>query len=140
MIIRISFPQIGSHRNSLHAQPFHIDGTPQTVRELICACVRSCVSAHNEKLTATPKPKNEQALLDLAAAGKIAFGIIGSSTPADPEGACETAISAFRDGLFRLFLDNRELSDPDALVSLTEESVVTFIRLTMLAGSVFPGG
>lgn len=53
----------------------------------------------------------------------------------DPERAIGTALQAFEDGLYLVIIDEVERKGLDELVFLTPNSVLTFIRLTFLAGA-----
>ena len=44
---------------------------------------------------------------------------------------------AFNDGLFRIFLNNNELSSLEEKINLQENDKLTFIRLTMLSGRIW---
>ncbi len=43
----------------------------------------------------------------------------------------------FEDGIFRIYLGTEELKKPEDLISLEEDSELTFIRLTMLSGRMW---
>ena len=51
--------------------------------------------------------------------------------------AVTTALQGFKDGLYRAFLDETELVDLDAPLMIRENDTITFIRLTMLTGSIW---
>ncbi|MDR1923221.1 MAG: hypothetical protein LBQ66_02510, partial [Planctomycetaceae bacterium] len=73
--------------------------------------------------------------LELAAAtGKIGFDAKYNNKTQDPNQAVNTALLAFEDGLFRVFLDESELESLDTELTLSNSNTLTFIRLTMLAG------
>lgn len=44
---------------------------------------------------------------------------------------------AFKDGLFRIFLNDNELSSLEENINLQENDKLTFIRLTMLSGRIW---
>lgn len=67
--------------------------------------------------------------------GKIDSG--GAETEpqsVDTDHAIATAIEAFEDGLYLVSLDDQQVTDLDSRIFLANDSRVTFIRLTMLAG------
>ena len=47
------------------------------------------------------------------------------------------SVQGFEDGLFRVFLGDRELENLDEKVEFAEGNEITFIRLTMLAGRMW---
>ena len=46
-------------------------------------------------------------------------------------------LQGFKDGLYRAFLDETELVDLDAPLMIRENDTITFVRLTMLTGSIW---
>lgn len=91
-----------------------------TVRELISQYVAS-----NEK-TAKPLlvcPTDKENALNSG---------IGKRSQTDRN--VQRALSAFRNNGFVLLVDNRQVGDLDDEVELSENSVVTFLRLTPLVG------
>lgn len=49
----------------------------------------------------------------------------------------QTALQAFDDGLFRAFVGETELESREQEIKIGENSEITFIRLTMLAGRIW---
>lgn len=74
---------------------------------------------------------------DRAAAGKVSFGVNYGEHKADLRKAQENALQCFEDGIYRIFLDGKSLEDLDEIISIGEDSVFTFVRLTMLAGRMW---
>lgn len=54
--------------------------------------------------------------------------------PVDTGAAVDAALLAFADGLFKIFVADRELADDDAPVALTDGAQLLFLRLMPLAG------
>ena len=52
----------------------------------------------------------------------------------DPEQAVETALLAFQDGLYYVFVDEQQVTELDAPVPLRAASRLMFLRLVALAG------
>ena len=52
----------------------------------------------------------------------------------DDDRAVETALVAFDDGLYYVFIDKRQIKNPDEQIQLNENSEITFLRLVALAG------
>jgi hypothetical protein len=70
-------------------------------------------------------------------AGKVGFGAIYNEGVPDIEGAMDTAITAYEDGLFKVFLNDEELQGLDEPLIIQEDDNVVFIRFTMLAGRLW---
>lgn len=111
-------------------------GERMTLRELIRQVVLTEVTAFNERqeqrrFTQVLSAEQIQAG---AAAGKIDMGGHDEVTPADAEAAVGTAIQAFTDGLYFVFLDDEQQTELDRAVSLKPASRLLFLRLVALAG------
>lgn len=67
-------------------------------------------------------------------AGRVVSG--GRTVPAAPplDEAVERALTAFRDGLYLVFLDGTEIDDLDTPVSVSPHSRLRLVRLVALAG------
>lgn len=76
----------------------------------------------------------ERQVEDGLAKGKVDSGGSTLDQNVDVDAAIAAAIEAFQDGLYLIGLDERELKDLDAPISLTESSRLTFVRLSLLAG------
>lgn len=137
MIISVNVKKIGKKIASVEPTPFEIEGIPTTAEELVTACVRSCVAAYNSRIDdREPRWISDEHFAAMAAAGKMAFGLPFSDKKADANEAVQTALQAFDDGLFRAFVGETELESRKQAIKIGENSEVTFIRLTMLAGRI----
>jgi hypothetical protein len=56
------------------------------------------------------------------------------TVPVDMGAAVDAALLAFADGLFKVFVADRELADDDAPVALADGAQLLFLRLMPLAG------
>jgi hypothetical protein len=56
------------------------------------------------------------------------------TAPIDTGAAVDAALLAFADGLFKVFVADRELADDDAPVALADGAQLLFLRLMPLAG------
>lgn len=116
---------------------FPVDQYPETLSGLITECIRSEVKRYNEQRTEIVlSPFLGPAEIGTQSeTGKIGFGDISNITPADEKKALENAMLAFKDGLFLVFIDNEEFTDPEAALQISEHTVITFIRMTFLTGT-----
>ena len=49
----------------------------------------------------------------------------------------EHALQCFEDGIYRIFMDGKQLDRLDREITLGEDSELTFVRLTMLSGRLW---
>ena len=138
MNIKVRIKQIGSRRDKIGKVPFTIENRPGTVATLITECVTTLVSLHNDRIKKSVlKPFSEAELEAMSEVGKIAFGELFNKKEANLDEAVSNALKAYEDGLFRIFIDNAEAGSLDDSIEISENSVVTFIKLTMLAGRLW---
>lgn len=132
----IKIKQLSKRRAVLEKQLFEIEDLSEkaTLRDFIAAVVTQQVEAYNVK-------KHEQNVLpfltseqieDGAAVGKVGFGAIYSEEKADLTKAITNAILAFEDGLYKIFIDDDEIQHIDKEIFIDKESVVMFLRLTLI--------
>ena len=139
MDIYVRVKAIGKRKDILAPTPYTIQCEFCSLRQLLTAVVQKEVAQYNSKDTGAQLMPflTQQALDDQAKIGKVSFGTIYSDKKADPGKAVANAIQCWEDGLVRVFLNEEELTDMDAPLTIEAQSVLTFIRLTFLAGSVW---
>ena len=136
MIIQVNAQSISRRKAVIHPVKMELNGRPGTLRELICQCVEVCVERQHRRLAAPEETAlSAEQMDDLAMTGKIAFGVDYLGAPTKLEDAIENALQSYEDGLYRVFLNGHEIRGLDAPLRLTENDALTFVRLTMLAGS-----
>ncbi len=128
-----------NRRKSSELMPYELPEGIGTVRGLIAAFVLAEVERFNSKDTEQPllALMGTEELEERAHAGKVDFGRLWRNKKADGERAVQTALDAFCDGLFRVLMDESELSGLDSPLEIREGAVFTFIRLTFLAGRMW---
>jgi hypothetical protein len=67
-------------------------------------------------------------------AGKIDSGGRDLKQTVDAHEAIVTALQAFQDGLYFVFIDGQQQQDLDATIFVEPNSSITFVRLVALAG------
>ena len=140
MNILITVKQAGKRRSRIAAVSFPLEHTPDTLRALITEAVHTCVTQYNGRIRrgeAAASPLSDTQMDAMSEIGKFSFGIPFNQKEADEAEAVQNAIQSFEDGLYRIFLSDGELTELDAPLSLHEGDHLTFIRLTMLTGSLF---
>jgi hypothetical protein len=117
------------------------DGGPLTLCDLITHIVLNEVAAFEKRQTARRLDRvlSGQQIDQAAERGKISpegrDPQHASNTTVDVDAAIATALEAFVDGLYLVVIDGDEYRNLDAIVYLTVDSRVTFVRLTFLAGA-----
>ena len=107
-----------------------------TLRQLLDRVVRGEVESFHDRQAERRLLKvlsSEQIAAGLAK-GKVDSGGSELNQEVDPDTAVANALEAFGDGLYMVVVDDVEIKELDAPLSLQAESRLTFIRLTMLAG------
>lgn len=139
MEIFVTVKQAGNRRGHMERQPLLLTRKPQSPGDLVREIVLIQIQAYNSKPVDLPLYLylTGDHLQDRAATGKVGFGARRNEESADPARAVETAITAFKDGLFRLFIDDEEVTALDSPLELAPGANVTFIRFTMLAGRMW---
>jgi hypothetical protein len=139
MQITVKAKQAGRKHALIEAKAIKIDdiGTNPTLAELLKAVVKQQVREYNKKTSETNLlPFLSKAEIESGTSnGKIGFGTVYSENKADLDKAQEAALQAFADGLFAVFAGDDEIGRLDDRICFTDETVITFIRLTFLAGS-----
>lgn len=115
---------------------FDVRAGETTLRELLGLLVRQELDAYERRLIVT----NLLQILtpaDLAGgASKGAYGRERRAVSKAPsfDDALARAVEAFEDGLYFVFLTGQQVEELDALIAITEDSVLRLIRLVALSG------
>jgi hypothetical protein len=112
-------------------------GEGLTLRELITRIVHTEVQEFEKrqeerKLVRILTERDIEAGLER---GRVDSGGRDLHQKVEPDEAVGTALQAFEDGLYLVFLDEEEQRDLDKQVFLRPDSKLTFVRLTMLSGA-----
>lgn len=150
MNILISIKKAGARRNSIENQSFFLPddfleghGT-KTIQDFLDAVTEECVAQYKKRKDSTIlKLLTKKEIEDKACEGKVAFDINYGEKSPSLEQAKHNTRQCYLDGLFALFIDEKEIcglqsSAPlETPVCLHENSSVIFIKLTMLAGRMY---
>lgn len=119
--------------------PFTLDRVPTTLRALIIELVDREITLFEERQRRiqTPDALHAEAIENLALTGAIRPGTQGERTPINQEEAIAHATQSVADGIVRLWVNEEELTDLDAPLSLNEGDTLTLIRLAPLAGRLW---
>lgn len=112
-------------------------GGMTTLRDLISMVVTAEVVAYNERQEhrRLPQVMSKAAIEAGAARGKVDSGAMEREAQfADPHQAVGTALLAFEDGFYYVFIDEVQYHSLDSEVFVKADSRVLFLRLVPLAG------
>lgn len=135
--LSITVKSIGKRKAALTRLPIELLQTPRTLRELIEALVEWNVQGLLERQQEQflfPY-LDEKEVQDRVENGKVGFGAIYHDGKPNLATAIDTALLAYRDDLYRVFINDEEIKMLDEPLSLKGHDDITLIRLTMLAGS-----
>jgi len=137
--VYVKLKSAGKRRPVLNNTLYTLPDDVATLRQLIAATVRQEVAAYNSKGTdnALVPFLTQAEIEDASTVGKVGFGRLYSEKKADPDKAVEVALLGFEDGLFRVIVGESEVVELDAPLTINEGDVITFIRLTFLAGRLW---
>lgn len=137
--VYITVKSIGKKKNHLERKEWELMETPHTLRALITDIVAHNVKRFNERQTDIPLvPYLTQSEVELqGAVGKVGFGALYNENKASADEAICTAVVAFEDGLYRVFINDNEVEQLDSPLTVREGDDVAFIRFTMLAGRMW---
>lgn len=143
MNITIAVKKIGSKRVLLSDLHLDIDekSLPITLEGFIKAVVRQEVQNFNEKAAGKniiPYLTKKQ-IEEKAETGKVANDNLFIDKKQDIEKACDAAVLAHQDGLYKVFVDGNLIDDLKENIPLKQGSEVSFVRLTFLTGGIFYG-
>ena len=137
--IYVALKHMGNVTKKVKEYPFVLGKTPRTFRELIEESVKSCIDAYKTRATNAkdPAPLTDEQFDGMREIGKFAFGVHYNENEIDEAKAIQTAIDAVTDGLVRVFKGNDEMTNLDTEIEIAVGEVFTFVRLTMLSGSMW---
>ncbi|BCX04303.1 MAG: hypothetical protein KatS3mg053_2241 [Candidatus Roseilinea sp.] len=139
MFLTITAKQVGLRAPLFPAWQLPVDEilpNPIALRDLIAFIVRSEVEAFRERQQAHRLTRVLSAN-DIARGtdhGKVDAGGRDSRQTVDVAEAIETALQAFEDGSYFVFVDEQQIEHLDTLVRIYPETQVLFMRLVALAG------
>jgi hypothetical protein len=139
MNVYIKLKSAGKRRVLLDNFPYVLPDTTATLRQLLEAVVSQEVEKYNSRGVENMLVPflTEAEISDQGTVGKVGFGRIYSDVKANPIKALETALQGFEDGLFRVVINETEATELDLPLNIQENDVLTFIRLTLLAGRLW---
>jgi hypothetical protein len=134
--LTISGKVLGKSQNLFTTWQMDLPAQSATLEELLTQIVTTEVSAFQAR-QADRRLTKVLGLVDIemgVAVGKISSGGSELDQVVDVTGAIETALQAFKDGFYLVFIDDVQQEDLTAVVNLKTNSELLFLRLTPLVG------
>jgi hypothetical protein len=134
--LTISGKILGKSQNLFTTWQMDLPKQSSTLEELLIQIVTTEVKAFQAR-QADRRMTKVLGLVEIeagVAAGKVSSGGSELDQAVDVQGAVETALQAFKDGFYLVFIDDVQQEDLTAKVTLTGSSELLFLRLTPLVG------
>jgi hypothetical protein len=114
---------------------WQVGGETLPLSDLISRVVREEVEAFNERqeARALARALTGEEIAAAAATGRVDMGG-RPATKAAVDAAIKTALQAFEDGMYLVFVDGEQVAALDAPVFVRPQTHLRFVRLVMLAG------
>lgn len=135
MKVFVNLKSIGKKKQCLTKKEYILPEDIRTVKDLILAFVRICVKDFNEKELFSYLTREE--IEEASDIGKIHFGDKENQAKQDEAKAIENALTSYEDGIYRIFIGERECGDLSENITLFEGAELSFIKLAMLAGRMW---
>lgn len=140
MELKINIKKVGT-RGVAPSLSLHYETEPQTLRELLEMTVQLCIDAYRDKIRQGDGPVRvlgKAEIEEKGVMGAITFGLLSADgLVPEREEAAAVAVQGFEDGLYRVFCGGEELTELSEKPKLADGDVLTFVRLTMLAGRLW---
>lgn len=140
MKIFVTMKSLAKRKSYLENVEFQLTKQPGTIKDLISDLVSINVRSFNERQGDTTLVQflTKEEISQSGATGKVGFGTaIYNEQKTDEQQAIQTAIQAFEDGLFKIFINDVEQGVDSHSITLNDEDQLVFIKLTMLVGRMW---
>ena len=127
-----------SRKKVIHQEEVELTNKISTTKDLITELVKINVEKFNKKIDDKDilSIMTNEYIAEAARSGKIGDEVHGDKK-ANLEKALDTAYLAFEDGLYCIFINDEQSEKLDDKLNLKDGDILTFIRLTMLAGRMW---
>ena len=127
-----------SRKKVIHQEEVELTNNISTTKDLITELVKINVEKFNKKIDDKDilSIMTNEYIAEAARSGKIGDEVHGDKK-ANLEKALDTAYLAFEDGLYCIFINDEQSEKLDDNLNLKDGDILTFIRLTMLAGRMW---
>ncbi len=127
-----------SQKKVIYKEEVELSNKISTTKDLITELVKINVEKFNRKMDDKDilSIMTNEYIAEATKSGKIGDEVHGDKR-ANLEKALDTAYLAFEDGLFYIFVNDEQTQKLDDSLNLKDGDVLTFIKLTMLAGRMW---
>ena len=127
-----------SRKKVIHQEEVELINKVSTTKDLITELVKINVEKFNKKIDDKDilSIMTNEYIAEAARSGKIGDEVHGDKK-ANLEKALDTAYLAFEDGLYCIFVNDEQTEKLEDNLALKDGDVLTFIKLTMLAGRMW---
>ena len=127
-----------SRKKVIHQEEIELINKVSTTKDLVTELVKINVVKFNKKIDDKDilSIMTNEHIAEAARSGKIGDEVHGDKK-ANLEKALDTAYLAFEDGLYCIFINDEQTEKLDDSLNLKDGDILTFIRLTMLAGRMW---
>ena len=127
-----------SRKKVIHQEEIELTDKISTTKDLVTELVKINVEKFNKKIDDKDilSIMTNEYIAEAARSGKIGDEVHGDKK-ANLEKALDTAYLAFEDGLYCIFINDEQTEKLDDSLNLKDRDILTFIRLTMLAGRMW---
>ena len=127
-----------SRKKVIHQEEVELINKVSTTKDLITELVKINVEKFNKKIDDKDilSIMTNEYIAEAARSGKIGDEVHGDKK-VNLEKALDTAYLAFEDGLYCIFINDEQTEKLDDSLNLKDGDILTFIRLTMLAGRMW---
>ena len=135
--LRVEAAVLGRRRAGVNEQSLTVELGPDSVlRDLITSVVTSEVATFDQRREENTflRVLTDRTLADGVEAGVVRSGGVEATSSVEVVDAIATALLAFEDGVFQVYVDDEPIDSLDQHVLLHEGSRLMFLRLVALAG------
>lgn len=139
MKVKVNVKGVSNRQNKIETAYFDYSEAVNTLEEFLTSTVKICVADYNKRQKDSDilKVLSPENIENQSQTGKVSFGVNYGGKRADEKKAVENALQCFRDGIVAVFIDGDRKEYLTDTVLLTEDSEVTFVRLTFLSGRMW---
>jgi len=130
---------LGKRKEFFKNVEYQLSMRPETITDLISELVKINVSSYNERSgeVSFVNYLTKEEIELRGTTGKVGFGINYNEQKANVQDSIRTALQAFQDGLFKVFINDVEQTVEAPSIIVNDGDQIVFIKLTMLAGRMW---